>query len=157
MLPEFPFQTEATAVAPVIERPAVDSSVPTLLATKGKVNYCILPPELNYIAKAPDDPIVLPPEFTVLAAFDDKGLAGRTTVVTVPHIEGTWVREDLRKTRIGYVMFKEMENFVRSLGRTHTLAYAYDEQPEVADYLARLGYERLPLTIWAKDLTKETK
>lgn len=132
---------------------------PYRLDVKGKINYYILPPEMNFLAQVPEDkdehgnPVVFPKEFTILAAFDEKGLAGRTMIVPLPHIEGTWVREDLRKGRVGYVLIKELEKSILAADRTFAWAFADTEERE--DYLTRLGYQRQQVSVWYKKLEEK--
>ena len=124
---------------------------PYRLDVKGKINYYILPSELNFLAQVPEDgDTIYPKEFTILAAFDEQGLAGRTMIVPLPHIEGTWVREDLRKGRVGYVLIKELEKCIASADRTYAWAFADTEERE--GYLTRLGYERQQVSVWYKKL-----
>lgn len=130
-----------------------------LLARRGDTSYYALPPELNYLAAIPEDPVIpYPPEFHFTAAFDSKGLAARVAMVPLPHIEGTWLREDLRgtpKVRTIFTLIKELEKNILATGRGHAFSFVHDEQPEVAEMMTRLGYEKYPLTIWVKDLNKE--
>lgn len=129
-----------------------------ILAESSGVSYYCLPPELNYLVSLPEDPVpVLPPEFAFVAAFDSHGLAGRMGMVPLPHIEGTWVRPDLRGSRTGIKLLREIEKIVSDSGRTHVWAFAYDEQPEIRSYYERMGYVKMPLTVWVKDLTQESK
>jgi len=128
---------------------------PYRLDVKGGISYYILPPELNFLAEVEGDGQVLPKEFTILAAFDEKGLAGRTTIVPLPHIEGTWVREDLRKGRVGYNLLKEIEKSITSAGRSHAWAFVEENNEEITGYMERRGYIRQPFTVWVKDMTKE--
>lgn len=128
---------------------------PYRLEVKGKTTYYILPSELNFLAETPDDGQVLPKEFTILAAFDEKGLAGRTTLVPLPHIEGTWVREDLRKSRVAYTLLREVEKSIRAAGRSHAWAFVEESNAEITNYMERLGYKKQPFTVWVKDMTDE--
>lgn len=153
MLPELPQLT--TTIEDTITK-FMSSIAPYKLDVKGKVNYYILPPELNFLATLDDDPIKPIPEgFTILAAFDEKGLAGRTMLVSCPHIEGTWVREDLRNGRVGYVLMREVEKSIAAAGRSNAIAFSPTDSPDVDDKLARLGYEKLPVNVWVKYDLKE--
>src|SRR5574343_954441 len=119
----------------------IEQLSPFKVLDSGGLSYFILPPELNSLVSIPEDPVdVFPPEFTFLAAFDTNGLAGRISLCTLPHIEGTWIREDLRNGRVGLTLLRTLESSILSTGRTHVWAFAYDEQPEVGSYLERQGY-----------------
>lgn len=134
----------------------IEQLSPFKVLESGGMRYFILPPELNYLVSVEGDPVdCFPEEFTFLAAFDDNGLAGRMAVCTLPHIEGTWVREDLRSGRVGVTLLKTMEAKISATGRTHVWAFIYDEQPEISSYIERQGYVKMPLTLWTKDMTKE--
>lgn len=149
---------EAT-LAPIPDSNSLAQYLETfLLARRGGVSYYALPPELNYLAITPDDQpcmIPLPPEFMVIAGFDSKGLAARTSMAPLAHIEFTWVREDLRSGRVALQLVKELESAVASSGRTHVIAFAHNEQPEMADYLSRIGYTQMQVTVWEKNLTNK--
>lgn len=129
---------------------------PYMIRSQGGINYYILPPELNYLAQVEEDQgTIYPQEFTIIAAFDSKGLAGRTMIVPLPHIEGTWVREDLRKGRLGYTLLKEVEKSIAMADRTY--AWAFADTNEREGYLERLGYEKQELTVWYKKLDQAKK
>lgn len=148
---------EGFSLAPIPDREFLKKALKDFLVKEsGGVSYYTLPPELNYLVSLPDDPVaVMPQEFTFLAAFDSQGLAGRISICPFPFIEGTWVREDLRKGRVGVTLLKELEARILGSGRTHAWALAADETPEVSSYLERCGYSKLPLTVWMKSLVKE--
>ena|ERR1700720_3122224 len=76
-------------------------------------------------------------------------------VLQYPIVEATWVREDKQKGTLAYRVLKEVENHFIEFGKTHIFAFAYDGQPEVGDYLTRVGYERKPLAVYMKQLVNE--
>lgn len=123
-----------------------------LLYDNGKTRIFALPPEMNRFAKLPEETIELPSEFAVFAAFDDQGLAARTSVVMIPHIEGTWVREDLRNGSLGIRLIKMVENGTKETGRGAVYAFAEQTDDKVNDYMQRMGYEKQPLNVWIKYL-----
>jgi GNAT superfamily N-acetyltransferase len=85
-----------------------------------------------------------------LVSFDGDKPIGRMLLVTMVHIEGTFVQESYRKTTIGYRMLKEAEHQAKNAGLKTVMAYVPTQ--EVADYLARLGYQQMPVTVWSKEL-----
>lgn len=125
---------------------------PHLLKKIGGVSYCMLPGDLNYLGATPDDPVIFPKEFQIIAAFDDKGLAGRIMMCALPHMEGTWVREDKRGSRVALHLVRMMEQFISYIGNTHAWAFVQESDTEVADYMARIGYTKIPLTVWTKNI-----
>lgn len=90
----------------------------------------------------------------VISRYDDGRLQARMSLIALPHIEGTWVSDELRGTTAGARLLARMEEEVRKLGRTHVFAYALESQPEIGRYLERSGYERQPLTVYAKEIQK---
>jgi len=95
---------------------------------------------------------IKPPAGSILIGVkDEEGqILARSGIVNLPHIEGTWVTPLRRKSSLGFKMIRTLEHVARRLGKTHIFAFAHDTQPEVSDYLKRLGYEKQPLTVWVK-------
>lgn len=52
-------------------------------------------------------------------------------------------------------LVKEVEKILKDLKRTHSMAWQNEAQPEVADYLIRMGYTRMPIAVWTKEIYKE--
>lgn len=129
---------------------------PHLLKKIGGVSYCMLPGDLNYLGATPDDPIIFPKEFQIIAAFDDKGLAGRIMMCALPHMEGTWVREDKRGSKVALHLVRMMEQFIAYVGNTYAWAFVQESDQEVADYMARIGYTKIPLTVWTKCIAPDS-
>lgn len=133
-----------------------DNTKPEVLKVSNGVRYVLLPGSLNHLAQFPDDPIIFPQEFLILAAFNEVGeLLGRTMWVNLPHIEGTQVREDMEGTRVAYNLVSLLEHEIASTGRTHVWAFTQANDPEVQGYMERLGYIKVPLDIYVKDKTDE--
>ena len=89
----------------------------------------------------------------VLFAFDADRVVGRVALLPIPHIEGFWLAEDKRKGALGLRLMSMIEAVLKADGKTHAMAFSFDEQPEVGGYLARLGYSPLPVTTHVKELT----
>lgn len=98
--------------------------------------------------------IAWPSDSLVVYAHDDKGIAGRTSLIELPHIEGTAVREDKRNGRLAAQLIATLEETVKQFGRSHIFAFALDDQPEVSDYLHRFGYRRFPVEVFVKNLVE---
>lgn len=88
----------------------------------------------------------------VISRSESGGLQARMSLVAMPHIEGTWLADNLRGTTAGARLLIRMEQEVKNLGRTHILAFVLESNPEIADYLERMGYVKYPLFVYAKEL-----
>jgi len=125
---------------------------PEVLKVSNGVRYVLLPGSLNHLAQFPDDPIIFPQEFLILAAFNEVGeLLGRTMWVNLPHIEGTQVREDMEGTRVAYNLVSLIEEQIKSSGRDYTWAFVQDGDLDVENYMSRLGYLKVPIQVWVKN------
>lgn len=91
----------------------------------------------------------------VLYAVEDEEIVGRQAYLLFPHLEGAWVRGDKRGTSLAFRLVREMEKTVAETGYPAVFAYALDTHPEVAGYLERMGYSKLPLTVWTKPVSVE--
>ena len=91
----------------------------------------------------------------VLYAVEQGEIVGRQAYLLLPHLEGSWVREDKRSSTIGYRLVKKMEEAVKESGYPVVFAYALDASPEVGEYLERMEYEKLPLSIYMKNVEHE--
>jgi N-acetylglutamate synthase-like GNAT family acetyltransferase len=100
--------------------------------------------DLNGVAQWPIDTI------GVLAIEDDKSVVGQTAIINLPVIEGTIVAEERRGTTLLYRLIKRVEELYRELGKSHSWAMA--ASPEVESYLERLGYQKVPVTLYTKEL-----
>ena len=108
----------------------------------------------GYDAQLDGKEIVWPSDSLVVYAHDDQGVAGRTSLIELPHIEGTAVREDKRGGRLAAQLITTLEETAKQFGRSHVFAFALDDQPEVSDYLRRFGYERFPVEVFVKNLVE---
>ena len=105
------------------------------------------------IRKADPDRIIWPPDTILEIARDaDDSVVGRSAIVILPHIEGTWVAEKMRGTPLAYRLVQGIEKMLKSIGRTHAFAFVYDEQPEVLDYMQRMNYKKLPISVLSKEI-----
>lgn len=96
-----------------------------------------------------------PSDAVVLYAIDEQGVAGRAALIPLPHIEGTWVREDKRGGMLAYRLVTKLEQLVAADGRSYAVAFCLDAEPEIAEKLAGVHYERLPLSVWAKKVKED--
>lgn len=99
------------------------------------------------------DPVVSAP--VVIFAYEGDRIVGRSAILPVDCIEGTMVVDDKRGTSLAFRLLRRIEELYRAHGRTHAIAFAHDDQPEVAGYLERIGYEKSPLTVYSKQLVED--
>src|SRR6266404_3929097 len=93
-----------------------------------------------------------PESSLVIYAFEGEEVVGRTAVIDLPHIEGTWVTESKRGTMLANRLIHCIESEIKSYNRTHVFAFAKNDQPEVSQYLERVGYKPFPVSVWMKEL-----
>lgn len=93
----------------------------------------------------------------VLYAVEQGEIVGRQAYLLLPHLEGAWVKDERRGGTLAYRLIRKTEEVVAETGYPAVFAYVLDSQPEVADYMERMGYEKLPLTIWMKPVGEKAK
>ena len=86
----------------------------------------------------------------VLAIEDETSVVGQTAILNLPVIEGTTVADDKKGGTLAYRLIKRVEELYRELGKTHAMALA--ASPEVEGYLERVGYKKLPVVLYTKEL-----
>ena len=86
----------------------------------------------------------------IIAHNDVVGIIGRIFLVAPVHIEGVFVDKPWRNSTVLNMLVKRAELEAFKEGLTQLLVFAKDAQ--MADYIARLGYKELPLTVWSKEL-----
>lgn len=108
------------------------------------------PSEYSAIEKVQEGYKPDPDHSVVIVAIRDGEIVGRTMLVRPFHIEGTWVDERFRKGTVGYRLIRKLESEARSMGLKVSCAYV--DQPNLEDYMQRLGYTKSPMTLWTKEL-----
>lgn len=102
-----------------------------------------------------------PPISHVLYAIDDdKNIVARMGLIQLPHIEGTWIREDHRNSLLATRMIAKIENLLIENNRTAAFAFIKNENTDdvkIQKYMERLGYIELPLKVYIKALIEEEK
>lgn len=88
-----------------------------------------------------------------IIATEDGQIIGRSAILNLPVIEGTMVVPDKQGGTLAFRLIQRIEELYRALGKTHAIAMVYDEQPEIGEYLKRIGFEQMPVTLFTKDLT----
>jgi predicted N-acetyltransferase YhbS len=85
-----------------------------------------------------------------LVAKQGEEIVGRVFLLAPAHVEGPWVREELRGGIIGHQLMVSAEREAKSRGISKLFAYAADDK--LAGYLARMGYQKEPFTVWTKGI-----
>ena len=109
-----------------------------------KEDYDVLETVAEGYKPSPDSSIVV-------LALDNEEIVGRTMIVAVAHIEGTWVAPRCRRAFIGKRLISALEQAARDSGLTKLFAYTNTE--ENGAYMKRLGYTKAEIAVWEKNLT----
>lgn len=113
--------------------------------------YTLSAEEFPVLASISDGVVPDPKSSRAILANDENGIAGRVFLMSPTHVEGPWVRGDLRgSTLLARLMFRA-EQEAKDCGISKLFVYAANE--ELADYAKRLGYQKEPYTVWTKELT----
>ena len=123
-------------------------------------------PQIEFVEKVGADAQAIDPEgikwpetkpsaVVVVFAYEGDRIVGRSAILPVDVIEGTMVAEDKRGTSLAFRLLRRVEELYLQAGRTHAIAFAHDDQPEVAEYLERIGYAKSPLTVYSKQLVED--
>jgi len=103
------------------------------------------------ILKGIADGIVPDPRSSIALVAEDGGEpVGRMFVVCPAHMEGTWVLGGQRLGVIGKRLFERLQAEVVASGLTQLMAYSTTGAHD--SYLHRLGFERMPWTVWRRQL-----
>lgn len=91
-----------------------------------------------------------PKSSVALVAREGDEVLGRIFLVAPMHLEGPWIREDARGRAILWKLVERARVEAKDMGITRLLAFGAG--PEMEDYLKRLDFTKLALTVWATDL-----
>jgi predicted N-acetyltransferase YhbS len=93
----------------------------------------------------------VPPKNSIAMIAEDEGrIVGRVFLVEPVHVEGPWVAESHRGGTVGARLMQSAEKQLKEIGLSKVMAFGSDEVLE--NYLQRLGYKRLDLSVWEKEL-----
>lgn len=98
--------------------------------------------------------IAWPASAAVVFAIENNRIVGRSAILGADIVEGTWTSPEKRGTSLAFRLIRRVEELYKAHGRTHAIAFVSTEQPEVAGYLERAGYEKSPLMVYSKVLVK---
>jgi len=97
------------------------------------------------------DGLVPDPKTTIaLAAWDRDQIVGRVFLMAPVHVEGPWVDESRRGSTLGKRLMDAAEKEAKAIGIKTLMAYGADSVLE--NYLERLGYRNMKLSVWAKEI-----
>lgn len=99
------------------------------------------------------DKIEWPDDTIVVYAREGEKIVGRSTIMQIPHIEGTWVDEQHRRSTLAPRLVAKVESIMKQANKKASFAFIQNSQPEVAGYMERIGYARMPLEVFSKELT----
>jgi N-acetylglutamate synthase-like GNAT family acetyltransferase len=108
------------------------------------------PSEFDLLKEFEDGFTPDPSRSVVVVARNDSRIIGRSCIVAPAHVEGTCIAKAWRGGTILKQLMEAIEVEAKAEGISQLLAYAGDER--VANYLQRLSYKKMPLTIWEKRL-----
>jgi hypothetical protein len=77
---------------------------------------------------------------------------GRSAIVQLPHIEGTWVSESRRSSTLAYSLLQKVEQIFKDGGKSHAWAFIKADEPHLQAYMERMGYKRQPVVVYSKEL-----
>lgn len=89
--------------------------------------------------------------FAVVAVEDGK-VVGQSAILNLPCIEGTTVVEEKRGGSLAFRLIQKVEELYKSLDKPSAVAMVSETTPEVATYMERIGYKRVPVTVYVKEL-----
>jgi hypothetical protein len=93
-----------------------------------------------------------PDKSLVIFAAKQGKVVGRLGMLDLPHLEGPWVHEAERGGTVLSRLESKAEEVLKHLGNNAAFAYQLHAQPEIGDYLRRLGFTLMPINIWTKVL-----
>lgn len=96
----------------------------------------------------PSDSIV------ILAIDDENKILGRIVIISLPHIENLEIEDNNSNGFLMRQLLTQAEDVLRELNRTCAVSFISNNNEKALDYAQRYGYEKLPMTVWMRDLTK---
>lgn len=103
-------------------------------------------------ARKIDSSLEWPEEAHVVFAFEDGKVVARSSILPMPLVEATFVAPEKRNSTLAFRLFKEVEKLYLEHGKPVAMAMAMNDQPEVKEYLVRMGFKQMPLTLFTKNL-----
>lgn len=110
----------------------------------------LLPEEFKLLNQFPDRAVFNPEHSVVVVIGEGEKLVGRTSILGVPHVEGTYIDPAHRNGSTLKRLMTAIEQEARKEGIKQLLSYAPDFEVEM--YLYRIGYKKMPISVWEKEL-----
>ena len=115
----------------------------------GMVIESVSPERYPMLQDIADGFVPNPATSKALIAKENGEVVGRVFLLAPAHVEGIWVRDDKRSTPLGKQLMEAAESEAKQSGITRLMAYGVSE---TESYLERLGYSKMPLTVWGKTI-----
>lgn len=103
-------------------------------------------------ARSIDGSLDWPDDAWVVFAIEDGEIVARSSILPMPLVEATFVKQEKRNGTLAFRLFKEVEKLYLEHGKPVAMAMALDSQPDIKEYLTRMGFEEMPLTLFIKNL-----
>lgn len=109
------------------------------------------PSEFDLLSEVDDGFTPDPGKSIALVAQNSGGIVGRIFLVAPSHVEGPFIEKAWR----GGLLFKRLVDAIEIEARAEGVKkiMAYAANIEMENYILRLGYKKLPMSVWAKELT----
>lgn len=91
-----------------------------------------------------------PRNSVVVVGREGTQIVARSCILALAHIEGTHIEPEFRNGFVLKRLMRAVEEEAARRGLSQLLAYAADQAVE--DYLGRLGYQKMQLTVWEKKI-----
>ncbi len=106
--------------------------------------------ELEHIA---EQSVPIPPSthsFAIVVRDDDGAIVARAYLLFPTTLSGVWIREDARRTLVGWELLQKVDEKVKELGSKMLLACIKPGTP-FEGYAQKLGFTRAAWEQWRKD------
>lgn len=98
----------------------------------------------------PEDAALRSDQAICIAAIKGEKIVGRIFLTSIIHMEGIEIDEAERNSTLMGRLVEEAEKEAKTLGISTLLAFSAN--PLMEDYIYRLGYNRMPWSVWSRSL-----
>lgn len=109
------------------------------------------PSEFDLLKQVGDGFCPDPEHSIALVGENSQKIVARIFLIPLSHIEGTFIEAPWRGGVLLKRLFETLELEARAEGLTKLMAYI---APENETYIERLGYKKMPITVWSKELQR---
>ena len=108
------------------------------------------PQDYNMLKGTPGEELLTQDNSVVIIAEEDGKVIGHLALINLIHMEGAWVDPSRRSEAV----IQRLEEAVLAKAKESGLKYVHVYAPTVEHetFFQRRGWERLPLSVWAKEL-----